>query len=187
MSSFMELEDNMEIGRAHPPFSTPVGTEDRSAMARGDRTLSHGEPSRPLLGLPLARVIPQDVHSVMDYANGVAVGSGAFMADCDPVARTVSIALASSVAMVSALTDYRLSAAKVIPIEAHEAIDHLWGVAAIAAPFVFGYWKRSPRVALMHVMSGAGTILASLFTDYRAYKRRRHATEMPVTSPMAAG
>lgn len=137
-----------------------------------DRALSHGSPARPLLGvLPIARFIPQDVHSVMDYASAAVVGSGAFLEDCDDAARIASVALAASVAGVSAFTDYRLSVANVIPIEAHEAIDHLWGVAAIAAPFVFGYWKTSPRVALMHVIAGGTTILASLFTDYRSISR----------------
>jgi hypothetical protein len=138
-----------------------------------ERSLSQGAPSKPLFGvLPLARLIPQDVHSVMDYANGVATGSGALMTD-DPAARIASIALAATGAGLSAMTDYRLSVAKIIPIEQHEVADHLWGIAAIAAPFVFGYWKRAPRVALMHVMAGAGTILASLFTDYRSYTRGR--------------
>ncbi|HWO26867.1 MAG TPA: hypothetical protein VNO30_49395 [Kofleriaceae bacterium] len=138
-----------------------------------ERPLSQGEPSKPLLGvLPLARLIPQDVHSVMDYANGLVTGSGAFLADC-PSAKIASIALAAAGTSVSALTDYRLSAAKLIPIEQHEVIDHLWGIAAIAAPFVFGYWKKSPTVALMHVMAGASSILASLFTDYRSCKRGR--------------
>jgi len=138
-----------------------------------ERSLSQGAPSKPLFGaLPLARLIPQDVHSVMDYANGLVTGSGAFLTD-DPAAKIASIALAAAGIGVSAITDYRLSAAKLIPIEQHEAIDHLWGLAAIAAPFVFGYWKRSPRVALMHVMAGAGTILSSLFTDYRSYNRGR--------------
>ncbi len=139
-----------------------------------ERTLSHGAPSRPLAKglLPLARIIPQDVHSVMDYADGVNCSAGAFLSD-DPTARMASIVLGASVLGVSALTDYRLSVAKVIPVEGHEILDYAWGAMAIAAPFVLGYWKKSPRVAMMHVMSGAGQILASLFTDYRSAKRRR--------------
>jgi hypothetical protein len=138
-----------------------------------ERSLSEGEPAKPLFGvLPLSRLIPQDVHSVMDYANGAAAGTGALLSD-DPAARLASVALAASAVGVSALTDYRLSVAKIIPIEAHEVIDHVWGIAAIAAPFVLGYWKRSPTVALMHVIAGAGTILSSLFTDYRSFKRNR--------------
>jgi hypothetical protein len=139
----------------------------------GDRRLSHGAPSKPLFGvLPLSRLIPQDVHSVIDYASGLSAGSGALMTN-DPAARIASAALAATTIGVSAVTDYRLSAAKLIPIEQHERVDYLWGIAAIASPFVLGYWKRAPQVALLHVITGATTLLASLFTDYRSQKRRR--------------
>lgn len=46
-----------------------------------DRPLSHGTPSRPLLGLPIARVIPQDVHTVIDYAGALALSVVSFLAD----------------------------------------------------------------------------------------------------------
>lgn len=125
-------------------------------------------PSKPLLGvLPLARVIPQDVHSMMDYAAaGTCLGTALWAESSG--ARMAGAMLGASGLCVSLLTDYRLSAAKVIPIEAHEAIDHAWGLAAVAEPFVLGYWKRDPAVAAIHVLTGASTILASLFTDYRA-------------------
>jgi hypothetical protein len=147
------------------PFAADVGVEDR--------TLSHGIPSRPLLGaLPIMRLIPQDVHSVMDYMNGIATGAGALLAPDDPAAMAASWILAGSIIGVSAMTDYRLSIAKVIPIEIHETLDYVWGFTAIAAPFVLGYWKTSPTVGLMHVIAGVGTILESMITDYRAYRGR---------------
>jgi hypothetical protein len=62
------------------------------------------------------------------------------------------------------------SLAKVIPIEAHEAIDYAFGISAVTAPFLFGYYKTAPRVAALHVLTGLGTMLSSLFTDYRAYR-----------------
>ncbi len=124
--------------------------------------------SKPLFGvLPVARVIPQDVHSMMDYAAGGTCIATSLMAETT-AGRVAGAFLGGSVLCVSALTDYRLSFAKIIPIETHEALDHLWGLTAIAAPFVFGYWKRDPAVAALHVIAGASTILASLFTDYRA-------------------
>lgn len=124
--------------------------------------------SKPLLGvLPLARVIPQDIHSLMDYAAGGTCLGTALWAETSN-AKLAGAMLGTSVLCVSALSDYRLSAVKLIPIEAHEAIDHLWGAAAIAAPFVLGYWRKDPAVAAIHVLTGASTILASLFTDYRA-------------------
>jgi hypothetical protein len=145
----------------------------RALVGRMERDLDAVSPSlelpaKPLLGvLPLARIIPQDIHSMMDYAAaGTCLGT-AMWADTTG-ARVAGAMLGASGLCVSALTDYRLSAAKIIPIEAHEAIDHVWGLATMAAPFVLGYWKKDPAVAAIHVLTGASTILASLFTDYRA-------------------
>jgi hypothetical protein len=124
--------------------------------------------SRPLLGvLPLARVVPQDVHSVMDYAGGLATLAPIFFAR-KREAKIAGAALGASVIGLSLVTDYRLSLRKLVPIEAHEAMDYVWGASCIAAPFVFGYSKKDPLAAALHVASGVATIVASLFTDYRA-------------------
>lgn len=127
-------------------------------------------PSKPLLGLlPLARVIPQDVHSVADY-----LCAGAFMMSAKLArtnrARAAGMTLAMSDAGVSLLTDYRLSVAKLVPIEVHEVADHVTGMSAIAAPFVLGYAKKDPVAAAIQIVTGLGMIVASLFTDYRASK-----------------
>src|ERR1041385_154954 len=160
----------------HVPSGNGVNkTNGASTKAQADRTLSHGEPADPLLRfLPIKRWIPQDVHSIMDYADGLTAASGAFLADDDdPAAQIASLALGASAIGVAAMTDYRLSLAKVIPIRTHEAIDYAWGLSCIAAPFALGYWKSSPRTAMTHLMVGAGSILAALFTDYRSYKEER--------------
>jgi hypothetical protein len=148
----------------------------RFTAAQTDRTLSHGEPAAPLLKvLPIKRWIPQDVHSVMDYVDGLTTLSGYFLPEHkrDDAARWASLALGATVIGTSLLTDYRLSAVKLIPIRAHETADYLWGASAIALPFLLGYWKSSPRVAFTHIAVGAGALLASLFTDYRSYKETR--------------
>ena len=154
-----------EAGMLAAPPSPGESAEDGASS-----WLSAGSPSRPLLGrLPLARIIPQDVHSVMDYLDGGGVLSGAFLTSC-PRAKAASWLMGGSAVVASALSDYRLSLAKVVPIEAHEAVDYAFGISAIAAPFLLGYRKTAPLVAAMHVAIGVGTILASLFTDYRAYR-----------------
>ena len=125
-------------------------------------------PSKPLLGvLPLKRIIPQDVHSVMDYLVAAAYLASARLATTQR-ARAVGMFLGANVGGVSLLTDYRLSAAKVIPIEVHEVLDHVSGAGAVAAPFVLGYAKKDRVAAAIQIAAGIGTILASLFTDYRA-------------------
>lgn len=162
-SSFRTLASEM------PPLT--IGDDPPSLQDRLHARTSIGTPSKPVLGLPLARWIPMDVHSMMDYANGLVAASCTMMTD-DRKAQLASIALASSVIGVSAVTDYRLSVAKLVPIETHEVIDHAWGLSAMAAPFVLGYWKSAPKVALMHFIAGMGTCVAALITDYRAYSKR---------------
>lgn len=163
----------------NPHVSTDLPARDdqgRFVKAQDDRTLSHGEPAAPLLKvLPIKRWIPQDVHSVMDYVDGLTTLTGYFMPqnDEDDAACWASLALGASVIGTSLMTDYRLSAMKLIPIRAHETADYLWGASAIALPFLLGYWKSSPRVAMTHIAVGAGALLASLFTDYRSYKQSR--------------
>lgn len=131
--------------------------------------------SVPLLGvLPLARWIPTDVHSVMDYTNGLMTASAAWFAQSYE-ARFASVVLGASIVSISSMTDYRLSLANVIPIEVHEALDYVWGAACIAMPFVLGYYEKNPITSFIHIVTGVTTILASLFTDYRAAKGRGHS------------
>jgi hypothetical protein len=140
-------------------------------------TFSLEIPSRRLLGfLPVARVIPQDVHSVCDYSFAMAAGiAGLFGKGLAP--KLAGAALYSSATLVSLLTDYRLSIAKLIPIEAHEVIDFAWCGMTIAAPFALGYWKKAPATAITHVVLGSTYTLISLFTDYRAARGvGRHTT-----------
>jgi hypothetical protein len=155
----------------------------RSLRARTEELLASAErvsialwnptervPSKPLLGgLPIARVIPQDVHSVLDYVHAAGFFASAKLARTGR-ARAVGVALGLGMGGASAITDYRLSAAKVLPIELHESLDYVGGLAAIAAPFVLGYVRKDPVAALMHIGLGIGTIVTSLFTDYRASK-----------------
>ena len=155
----------------------------RSLRARTEKLLASAErvsialwdpeervPSKPLLGsLPIARVVPQDVHSVLDYVHTAGFLASAKLARTSR-ARAVGVALGLGIGGASAVTDYRLSAVKLLPIELHEGLDYAGGLTAIAAPFVLGYVKRDPVAALIHIGLGIGTVLTSLFTDYRASK-----------------
>lgn len=127
-------------------------------------------PAKPLLGvLPLARVVPQDAHSVLDYAAAAAYFASAKLARTAR-GRFVGAMLGAKVTGVSAITDYRLSLAKVVPIEAHEGFDYIGSASAIAAPFVLGYVRKDPVASLLQIGAGIATLMASLVTDYRADK-----------------
>ncbi|MDQ3339763.1 MAG: hypothetical protein M4D80_31770 [Myxococcota bacterium] len=179
----MQFLRSMKATVTHP--KNPVGSfraltkdmpklpidEPRPLAERMSRPMSVGTPSKPVLGLPLARIIPMDCHSFMDYGNGLVTASTALATD-DKAAQLASITLASLVVGVSVITDYRVSIAKILPIEVHEVADYVWGASAIALPFVLGYWKTSPKVAVTHIFAGIGSIVGALITDYRAYSKR---------------
>ncbi|WP_437552447.1 hypothetical protein WME97_14240 [Sorangium sp. So ce367] len=153
-----------------PPDDVPTAELASLAPSAREAQRTTTIPSRPLLGAaPLARIVPEDVHSALDYSNGLIVALAGLSARTK-AARIAGVALGASVIFVSLLTDYRLSLSKRIPIEAHEVIDHAFGVSAIAAPFALGYAKRDPLAAVIHVAAGAVTILGSLLTDYRAVR-----------------
>lgn len=159
------------VREAEPPLGDQMAALVRSVrhlQRRISHLASRQIPSRPLFGaLPLKRIIPQDVHSVMDYGSALTAAAGGLLAS-SPEAKAASAALAGAGIATSAITDYRLSAKKIIPIEAHEVIDYIWGASAIAAPFVLGYYRKDRVATAMHVVTGVMTIASALFTDYRA-------------------
>ena len=165
----------------HLPLPEPVR---RTVHRTLDRSNAAGILSRPLFGvLPLRRWVPQDVHSLMDYAGGLAVwaaGNASGTARGCAVGKT----LALSVIGVSLCTDYRLSLSKLIPIELHELSDYAWGAAVVATPFLLGWARKSPWAAAVQVMVGLSTILASLVTDYRS-QTGMHLGRERVTDPGA--
>jgi hypothetical protein len=132
-----------------------------------DRPLSKGEPARSLVG-----VVPQDVHSLLDYAAALAVAVAGVLARHRRARIVCSVVGGVGVAQ-SLVSDVRLSAVKLMPIRLHEARDYVWGAVNIAAPFALGYRKRDPIASAIQIAAGAALILTSLFTDYRGYKRRQ--------------
>jgi hypothetical protein len=165
----METTPTQEMKHPRELTHIPVSvSESRKGLL--DRSAAAGIPAMPLLGkLPLRRIIPQNLHSVLDY-QGALIVAGVGLLSGSVVARTAGLVLGSADLGVSLLTDYRLSLRKVIPIEVHEAIDYVWSIGVIAAPFLLGYSRRSRLATWVNVLVGASTIVASLFTDYRAQR-----------------
>ena len=157
----MELQSELKAHeRSHGVFSR---IEERLAKADVDP-----RPSKPLLGvLPLRRLIPQDLHSVLDY--GVAlVLLGSALVFRSRKARAVGVGLGSAVGGFSLMTDYRMSLLKLIPIEAHEGLDYAVALASLAAPFALGYAKKDRAATRFSVGAGLGSLVVAMLTDYRA-------------------
>jgi hypothetical protein len=153
-------------GLLQPRFASLVASAER--VAYGLSRPYAPVPAKPLLGaLPLARVIPQDVHSAFDFLCAGALMTSARLART-PAARAVGMTLGLGDASVSMLTDHRLGVAKLVPIEVYEVADYVTGVACVVAPFALGYARKDPIASAIQVLTGVGLILTSLFTDYRA-------------------
>jgi hypothetical protein len=163
------METNVELPRADDARALVPSVVQRAArrvIHRGGTEA--GVPSPPLFRvLPLARLIPQDLHSLGDYLGALGVGTMAASSGTSR-GRFAGLMLALSGVGVSLFTDYRLSLKKWVPIEVHEAIDYVWSFTTIASPWLFGYAKKAPAVALGQVLAGVGYIVFSALTDYRS-------------------
>lgn len=138
--------------------------------ARAAASPRGGRMSKPLFGtLPLARLLPQDVHSIIDYAGSLFVGACGFFT-ASQAAQAAGIVLMAIGLTVSLCTDYRLSLVKLVPIEAHEAMDYILGLAMVASPFLLGYHAEAPVIAALHACSGAALWAMALVTDYRGFR-----------------
>jgi hypothetical protein len=132
-----------------------------------DRSAAAGVVSRPLAGgLPLRRWLPQDAHSLLDIAAGLAVALAGRLSG-DRRAQSVGGLLGLKLVGTTLLTDSRLTLSRLVPIELHELVDYGWGLATVAAPFVGGYARKAPGTAVVHVLAGTAVLLGSLVTDYR--------------------
>jgi hypothetical protein len=99
------------------------------------------------------RPVDATLHGVVDYS------AGTFLLTAFPKlagiegtrsARQVRISAAVH-AGYSTLTKYPLGVVKLIPFQAHLALDALGAVALAATPFVTGQWKKGTKQWLPHV------------------------------------
>src|SRR5215213_226591 len=99
------------------------------------------------------RPVDATLHGVVDYTAGTALMT--FLPRLLGVrgTRTARQMRAAGAAHVgySTLTDYPLGIAKVIPYQAHLAIDAVGAVAVAALPFLTGQWREGRRQWLPHV------------------------------------
>jgi len=99
------------------------------------------------------RPVDATLHGVVDYS------AGAFLLTAFPKlagiegtrsARQVRISAAAHAAY-STLTKYPLGIVRVIPFQAHLALDAVGAIALAATPFATGQWKKGTQQWLPHV------------------------------------
>ncbi len=103
------------------------------------------------------RFITPTMHGVVDYLAAVALLTMPFVLDLgssNPLAKWLAVATGAAVIVTSLLTDYRFSAARVLPFKGHLAVDTIVAIAFALAPTVLGfhgldawyYWVNSAAV-----------------------------------------
>lgn len=114
--------------------------------------------------------ISSRVHGALDYLSGALLIASPWLfgfAD-GGYAQWVPIVVGATILLVSLITDYEFSLAKLIPLRVHLSLDVLSGALLASSPWLFGfadvvYW---PHVLLGIAEVGAG-LLTRKIPDYR--------------------
>jgi hypothetical protein len=109
------------------------------------------------------RFIPTRIHGVIDYLTGLVLIVAPFVfgfAD-GGAAQWVPIILGAAILLMSIMTDYELSLAKVIPMPLHLGVDAAGGLLLAASPWLFGF---ADQVFWPHLIIGLMEIGVSLMT-----------------------
>jgi SPW repeat len=110
------------------------------------------------------RIIPTQFHGILDYAMGALLIVAPYLlgfAD-GSAAQYVPQAVGLATLLMSLITDYELSVAKLIPMPVHLGVDAASGLLLAASPWLFGF---ADRVFWPHLVLGLAEVGAALLTQ----------------------
>jgi hypothetical protein len=113
------------------------------------------------------RPVDSTLHGVVDYTAGMTLLT-VFpkIAGIEGTRSAEQIRTSAAIhAGYSTLTDYPLGAVKVLPFQAHLALDAIGAVALAATPFMTGQWKKGPKHWLPHVGLALFELASLAITD----------------------
>ena len=111
----------------------------------------------------MKRVIPTQVHGVLDYLTGGTLLSAPEVLGLNDVpasARVLRLAGAGAI-LYSLLTDYELAVVRLLPMPAHLAMDAASGAFVASSPWLLGFAEDGPRYWLPHVLVAATEMLVA--------------------------
>ncbi|CAO4153216.1 SPW repeat domain-containing protein [Methylorubrum extorquens] len=114
------------------------------------------------------RIIPTRLHGVLDYAMGALLIVAPYLlgfAD-GTAAQYVPQALGLATLLMSLVTDYELSIAKLVPMPIHLGVDIASGLLLAVSPWLFGF---ADRVFWPHLILGIAEVGAALMTQTRPH------------------
>jgi hypothetical protein len=111
-------------------------------------------------------MIPTRVHGIIDYLTGVVLLAAPFIfgfAD-GTAAQWLPMLLGAMTIVMSLLTRYELSIAKLIPLPVHLGVDIASGLLLAVSPWLFGF---ADRIWWPHLLVGLMEIVVPLLTRRR--------------------
>jgi hypothetical protein len=123
------------------------------------------------------RVIPTSVHSAVDHVVGptLVLVPTILRLGSTSAEGIVARAVGGTEAVYSNLTDYELSAKKIIPMPIHLALDAVGGVTLALVPQLTGARQRGKKHWLPHLAIGAMEVGMALLTKTERPKNGRKA------------
>jgi len=85
------------------------------------------------------KIIPSKFHGFLDYAVAITLILGPLVLGFDGVAKYLAVAGGLGLIVYSLITDYSLSARKLLSFRLHLILDFVAALALTAAPFLFGF------------------------------------------------
>ncbi|MEM7666636.1 MAG: hypothetical protein AAF250_12330 [Pseudomonadota bacterium] len=85
------------------------------------------------------RIIPSAFHGVLDYAVAATLVIMPFVLGFQGIALMLAVAGGVGLFLYSLITDYSMSARKLLPFRVHLMIDFAAAAVLTAAPFLFGF------------------------------------------------
>ena len=112
------------------------------------------------------KVISSKTHGVLDYIYGILLIAAPWLFQFDRGGAETWVPVVSGIVVIlmALMTDYEVSAAKVIPLNTHLWIDGVLGAFLLLSPWIFGfanfiYWP--------HVIFGIIALGSALMTEPR--------------------
>ena len=105
------------------------------------------------------------VHGMLDYATSAAVATAPIVFGFPPPARALFSSLAAGYAGLSSVTDYPLSAKRVVPFKAHGAAELAIAAALPFMPHALGFGRHRGARNLCYGLTALTLVVAAL-TDW---------------------
>ena len=107
------------------------------------------------------------VHGILDYATSAAVATAPLVFDFPKPARALFTSLAAGYTGLSSVTNYPLSAKRVVPFKAHGATELAIAAALPFMPKALGFGRHRAARNLCYGLTALTLVVAAL-TDWNA-------------------